>query len=162
MGQYSCQKITESHNGLALVTGVSFWVLNFDNCFEKIPEGARELLLTQCQTIVKTRRGYHFYSSLCTETSELESPTHITFDGKTWVEDGQEGGIDIRAKKGCILAPPTYYKVEKDILRYTWHKGDLSTVAPAPKEILNMLGCLERSVVSINYRPADCKWKLVS
>jgi hypothetical protein len=128
--------IKEGVNGFAIITGKSIWVIDFDNCFERLPEVTQKLFRESCGTIVKTSRGFHFYFLINSETETFNSPTKISIEGKRYLEDG---GIDIRAKKGCIIAPPTTYKADGEERKYEWIKGDLSTIREAPKEILNLI-----------------------
>jgi len=129
--------IQEGLNGFVIITGKTLWGLDFDNCFEKLPEDTQKLFMESCGTIVKTPRGYHFYFSMNSETEHLITNTKISVGGKRYLEN--EGGIDIRAKGGCLIAPPTSYRTEHSVMEYTWLKGDLSTIKEAPKEIVGLL-----------------------
>ena len=95
--------IKKTHNGFALLTGFTFWVLDFDNCFDNLPQNTQYMLWSTCGAIVKTRRGYHFYFKMCDTSKEFKNGSNIMFGGKKY------DGIDVRALGGCILAPPSQY-----------------------------------------------------
>jgi P4 family phage/plasmid primase-like protien len=120
-------------NGFAIVTGHTYWGLDFDNCFEELPEAHQELLRASCNSIVKTPRGYHFYFLTTATTRNYTSRTNIMFNGKKY------NGIDIRARGGCLIAPPSMYKAEEKEMKYTWLKGNLSSCKEAPREVLELL-----------------------
>jgi P4 family phage/plasmid primase-like protien len=128
--------IKEEINGFVLITGKTFWGLDFDKCFEKLPEVTQKLFWNSCGTIVKTPRGYHFYFLIDPETEHFKSTTKISVEGSTYLE---EGGIDIRAKGGCFIAPPSSYNAGNKKMNYAWAKGDLTTIKIAPTEILELL-----------------------
>jgi P4 family phage/plasmid primase-like protien len=150
--QISEPTIHKAHNGLFLITGHTFWVLDFDDCFEHIPLETQNLLLESCSTIVKTRRGFHFYFTTCAETAHFDSPVNVSLGGIKY------GGIDIRGINGCIIAPPTTYKIGKETIAYTWQKGDLSTITQAPKEVLELLD-LPKSKPYVPQKFIENKWK---
>ena len=129
-------------NGLALLTGITFWVLDFDNCYDDIPQNVQILLWNTCQAIVKTRRGYHFYFKVCNNSSSIQTSSGIYFIDKKW------DGIDVRNKGGCIIAPPSSY-IENRTIRHTyeWVKGDLSTIVEAGPEILSLMNDITQCTV---------------
>jgi P4 family phage/plasmid primase-like protien len=126
-------QIKEHKNGLALLTGVTFWVLDLDNCFEELPQDIQTLLMTECQTIVQTRRGYHFYFKVCDTSKEFKSKSAVFFIDK------KREGVDIRGTDGCIIAPPSsYFDGTMKVYTYEWIKGDLSSISYASNELLQL------------------------
>jgi len=123
--------IKKNHNGFALITGITFWVLDFDNCWNTIPIETRDILWNQCSSIVKTRQGYHLYFSYNSDV-KINSKTSITLNNIKY------DAIDVRGINGCIIAPPSFY--ESDIVyRYEWVKGSLDTMQPVTPDIWNMV-----------------------
>lgn len=125
--------INKTHNGLALITGKTFWVLDVDNCWNELCDTVRKTLWDNCKSIVKTKRGYHFYYKL-KENEIITNKTNITLYGKEY------NAIDIRGNGGCIIAPPSKYRDDLgNEIVYEWVKGNLSLISYAPDEIYNML-----------------------
>ena len=131
--QFTKPMIQKQCNGFAFITGISFWVLDFDNCWETIPETIRDLLMNTCQSIVKTKRGFHFYFKLCDVSKSFNSASHIFFNKRKY------DSIDIRGKGGCIIAPPSHYSDGKDTYIYEWIKGNINTIVEASDTILELL-----------------------
>lgn len=133
------QKLTkpllkDGKNGFAILTGITFWVLDIDDIFQDLPQNIQKLLMNDCKTVVKTRRGYHFYFKLCNQSQILPNRAKVFFIDK------DREGIDIRNKGGCIVAPPTaYFDEDVNVYKYEWSKGDLSTIEEASQDILNLL-----------------------
>jgi P4 family phage/plasmid primase-like protien len=150
-------RINKNHNGLAIRTGSIFWAIDFDNCFEQLPQHIQELLMNSCKTIVKTRRGFHFYFKTCEETSNYVNKSKIAIEGNKYLEN--EGGIDIRAKGGCVIAPPSSYKIKTDTIKYSWYKGTLETIDIAPVEILNLFEFNNDIHTIIQTNNIENKWK---
>jgi P4 family phage/plasmid primase-like protien len=152
-------RIKENKNGFAILTGISFWVLDFDNIFESLPQEIQNLLNNSCQAIVKTRRGYHFYFKICDISKGFKSSSKVFF-----IDRNQEG-VDIKSKGGCIIAPPsTYFDNNINIYKYEWIKGDLSTISHAPSEILDLLQekNAERSIIiKSSNTPQNSEWNSV-
>jgi P4 family phage/plasmid primase-like protien len=127
-------KLRKNSNGLALLTGITFWVLDFDNCIDDLPQEVKEVLLQTCGCIVKTKRGYHFYYKLCEKSEDFRCDSNLVFLNKTW------NGVDIRGKGGCIIAPPsTYFDNNNNVFTYEYVKGNLSTIEAAPPQIFMYL-----------------------
>lgn len=126
--------INERKNGLGLLTGITFWVLDIDNIFDDLPQDVQDVLMEDCETIVKTRKGYHFYFKTCEQSNSLKNDSGVFFIDKNC------DGIDIRNKGGCIISPPTtYFDEESNIYQYEWVKGDLSSIKVATSKILDLL-----------------------
>lgn len=126
--------IESGKHALGLLTGISFWVLDIDNIFESLPQNIQNLLFEKCNTIVKTRKGYHFYFKVCAVSNSLK-----TCSG-TFFIDKKQSGADIRNKGGFIIAPPSIYcDNDMNVYKYKWVKGNLSTISTAPPEILDLL-----------------------
>lgn len=133
--------LNKSHNGIAILTGKTFWVLDIDNCWDTIKESYRQLLWDTCGTIVQTRRGYHFYYSMCQKTAALHSDSDINHS--LFSDNPQSmNGVDIRAIGGCVIAPPTTYKTDSDTYTYTRVKGTLADCQPIPDKVWELLSGL--------------------
>ena len=149
-------KINKKQNGFAIRTGDHLWAIDVDNCFDKLPRHIQELLMTSCKTIVKTKRGFHFYFKTCQETANYKSTSKVAIDGNKYLENN--GGIDIRAKGGCVIAPPTTYKANKETIIYTWYKGTLETIETAPSEVLNLFDFNSETKIIIHQSSPEQKW----
>lgn len=126
--------LNDTKNGFAILTGHTFWVLDIDDIFQDLPHNIQELLMNDCKTIVKTRRGFHFYFKLCSQSQTLKGDSAVFFIDKRRV------GVDIRNDRNCIVAPPTaYFDEDVNVYKYEWFKGDLSTIEEASQDILNLL-----------------------
>jgi P4 family phage/plasmid primase-like protien len=155
-------KINKKLNGFAIRTGTHFWVLDFDNCFEKLTQQTQDLLMNSCKTIVKTNRGYHFYFKLCQETNHYKNGSKIAINGNKYLDNDEtkKSGIDIRAKGGCVIAPPSSYKINNILFEYKWYKGNLETMDTASSDILNLFDNNESSmIVNKNIITIENKWK---
>lgn len=125
--------ILDNCNGFAFITGITFWVLDFDNCWDAIPNNIQEALMNTCESIVKTRRGYHFYFKICNSSKDFTNQSHITFNNTKY------DSIDIRGKNGCIIAPPSYYTNGINTYIYEWIKGNINTIVEASHFILSLI-----------------------
>jgi P4 family phage/plasmid primase-like protien len=148
-------KINKKQNGFALVTGKQLWVIDVDNCFEQLPQHIQDLLMNGCKTIVKTKRGFHFYFKMCPESSNYKSTSKIAIEGNKYLDFG---GIDIRSKGGCVIAPPSTYKTDKETIVYSWYKGLLETIEAAPTEILNLFDFNTETKLVMHQNSYESKW----
>lgn len=136
------EHINKSQNGLAIITGHTHFVIDFDEDKYKPPESIKNILFENCTAIEKTPGGYHFWFKTDKRTEHFISSSNIMWDGE------QITGLDIRAQKGICYVTPSYYTKDNEIKTYKWIKGDLSTAI----EINSLL--LEK-IVSFNASEID-------
>ena len=125
--------INKSHNGVAIITGFTHFVIDFDEAKYNPPEDIKNTLFENCGAIEQTPGGYHFWFKIDKRTDHLLSSSNITWDGKQVI------GLDIRAQKGICYVAPSYYEMNNEIKNYKWIKGDLSTASEINSLLLEKL-----------------------
>lgn len=127
----------ESKSGYCILTGQKnkLVVIDADEVAaieggEPIPTDILVHLEQECAAVVKTPNGRHFYFN--TERG-YKSGTNICWNS------AMIHHLDIRGDGGCIIAPPTSYKKNGNLVRYAWMKGGLDTVRPLPQTIIDAL-----------------------
>jgi hypothetical protein len=129
--------INPKHNGLAIITGYTHFVIDFDEDKYNPPQEIKDILFENCGTIEKTPGGYHFWFLVDKRTEHFVSGSNINWNGKQII------GLDIRSQKGiCYTAPSKYYK-DNILKEYKWIKGDLSTVTTINSILLEKLTNIE-------------------
>jgi hypothetical protein len=134
------------HNGFAIITGHTHFVIDFD-LKHNPPQEICDFLMERCSAIERTPGGYHFWFKIDNRTDHLESPTNIQWNSV------EINGLDMRAKKGICYVSPSHYKKENTTQTYKWIKGDLSTATIVPDDVLV---CIEQkdSVPDYNFENA--------
>jgi len=135
------------HNGLAIITGHTHFVIDFDEKKYNPPQAIKQQLMENCSAVEETPGGFHFWFIMDERTTHLESKSNIAWD------NAQVIGLDIRAKGGICYVAPSHYNVNNETKRYKWMKGDLSTATPISNEMLIHL--YEGEVLDINMDNAD-------
>lgn len=127
----------ENKNGYCILTGQKnkLIVIDADEVAaiergDPIPTDILAHLEQECAAVVKTPNGRHFYFN--TERG-YKSGTNICWNSVMIHH------LDIRGDGGCIIAPPTSYKKNGNMVRYAWMKGGLDTVSPLPQTIIDAL-----------------------
>jgi hypothetical protein len=113
--------INNSHNGVAILTGHTHFVIDFDELKYNPPHEIKESLIKNCDAIEQTPGGYHFWFKIDKRTEHFNSGSNITWNGQQII------GLDIRAQKGICYVSPSNYIKNNELKKYTWIKGDLST-----------------------------------
>ena len=113
--------INKSHNGIAIITGYTYFVLDFDEVKYNPPQEIKNILFENCAAIEKTPGGYHFWFKVDKRTEHFISTSNIMWNGIQII------GLDIRAQKGICYVAPSQYMKDNQIVKYEWIKGDLST-----------------------------------
>ncbi len=134
--------INTTHNGIAILTGYKYFVIDFDEIKHNPPQEIKQTLFENCDAIEQTPGGFHFWFKVDKRTEHLISSTNISWDGKEII------GLDLRAQKGICYVAPSYYQDGDTIKSYIWIKGNLSTA----KEINSLL--LEK-LISIDVPDID-------
>jgi len=125
--------IIPSHNGVAIVTGYTHFVVDFDEKKHHPPEEIKQTLMEQCSAVEETPGGFHFWFKVDERTQHLESGANIKWADREII------GLDLRAKKGICYVAPSHYAKENSIVHYKWMKGDLSTATVVPDAVLACL-----------------------
>jgi len=127
----------ESKNGYCILTGQKnkLIVIDADEVAaieggDPIPTHILAELETQSSAVVKTPNGRHFYFN--TERG-YKSSTGICWNSVAVPH------LDIWGDGGCIIAPPSSYKRNGNLVRYAWMKGGLDTVGELPQSIVDAL-----------------------
>ena len=115
------QYINPVDNGLAIITGYTHFVLDFDELKYNPPQEIKNMLFENCNAVERTPGGYHFWFKIDKRTEHLVSDTNIKWDNTKIT------GLDIRAQKGTCYIAPSYYLKDGEIKQYKWIKGNLST-----------------------------------
>lgn len=125
--------IDKSQNGLAILTGYTHFVIDFDEDKYNPPQEIKDILFENCGAIEKTPGGYHFWFLVDKRTEHFMSSSNIDWNGKQII------GLDMRAQKGiCYTAPSRYYK-DNILKEYKWIKGNLLTSTPINSLLLEKL-----------------------
>lgn len=138
--------VNEAHNGVAIVTGYHYFVIDYDEKKHHPPEEIKQLLMDHCTAIEETPGGFHFWFKTDDKTRELPSSANIHWNGR------QVMGLDLRSKKGICYVAPSHYNAAHLLCSYHWIKGNLSTATLAPSAILQ---CLEPSSAADALRTSD-------
>lgn len=138
------EHINKSHNGLAIITGHTHFVIDFDEDKYNPPEIIKNILFENCSAIEKTPGGYHFWFKTDKRTEHFKSLSDIIWDGE------QIKGLDIRAQKGICYVAPSHYMKDNEIKSYKWIKGDLSTTSEINSLLLEKLVSFSPSEVDID------------
>ena len=125
--------INRSDNGVAIVTGETHFVIDFDELKYNPPEEIKDVLFANCGAVERTPGGYHFWFKVDKRTEHLISASNITWNNV------QITGLDIRAQKGICYVAPSQYVKEGETKRYVWMKGDLSTASEMNSLLLEKL-----------------------
>ena len=133
--------VNEAYNGIAIVTGYSHFVLDFDEKKHHPPAEIKQILMDHSTAVEETPGGFHFWFKADDKTCEIPSSVNITWNGQ------QVTGLDIRSNKGICYVAPSHYKTATETCSYRWIKGDLSTATVAPPAIMQ---CLEQAPISSN------------
>ena len=129
--------ISHNQNGVAIVTGYTHFVIDFDEKKHHPPEAIKQMLIDHCSAIEETPGGFHFWFKVDERTQHIESGANIKWANHEII------GLDIRATKGICYVAPSHYAKDGNIVYYKWVKGDLSTASVVPDAILS---CLEPTV----------------
>lgn len=125
--------INHKHNGVAILTGYTHFVIDFDELKYNPPQEIKNILFENCAAIEQTPGGYHFWFKIDKRTEHLTSSSNITWDGT------QITGLDIRSQKGiCYVAPSHYFK-DNETKYYKWIKGNLSTASEINSLVLEYI-----------------------
>lgn len=125
--------ISNAHNGFAILTGYTHFVLDFDEVKYNPPQEIKNILFENCGAVEKTPGGYHFWFKVDKRTEHLISASNIMWNGVQII------GLDIRAQKGiCYIAPSQYVK-DNEIKKYEWIKGNISTATEINSLLLEKL-----------------------
>ena len=125
--------INSTHNGVAIVTGETHFVIDFDELKYNPPEEIKNVLFANCGAVERTPGGYHFWFKVDKRTEHLTSASNIRWDNVEII------GLDIRAQKGICYVAPSEYMKEGETKKYTWMKGDLSTSEKIPDNIFDAI-----------------------
>jgi len=105
-GQRTCNK---ERNGFALVTGKEsgVTVIDIDNPERQESQTLMDLM-TNCNMVARTRKGYHYAFAYCDKIKTTTSKQHE---------------IDTRNDGGCLYCEPTRYTTNTgEIVEYKWIK----------------------------------------
>jgi hypothetical protein len=138
------EHINKSHNGLAIITGPTHFVIDFDEDKYNPPQEIKNILCENCTAVEKTPGGYHFWFKTDKRTEHFISSSNIMWDGE------QITGLDIRAQKGICYVAPSYYTKDNEIKTYNWIKGDLSTASEINSLLIEKLISFNASEVDID------------
>jgi hypothetical protein len=125
--------INNNHNGVAIMTGYTHFVIDFDEMKYNPPQEIKETILNNCKAVEQTPGGYHFWFKIDKRTEHFGSTTNITWNGQQII------GLDIRAQKGICYVSPSNYIKNNEHKHYTWIKGDLSTATEINSHLLERL-----------------------
>jgi P4 family phage/plasmid primase-like protien len=126
----------KAQSGFAVITGKESGVTVIDIDDFEAPESQELMdLMTDCNMVVKTRRGFHYYYKY--------NPQIKTVSGDEKKKLGIKVPIDTRGDGGLIYAPPTSYRTPDG----TTHKYELiknpldfdDGLLEIPQEVLDML-----------------------
>ena len=125
--------INPKHNGVALVTGHTHFMLDID-FKHNIPESITYLLKAHCKAYERTPGGYHFYFLVDERTQFLRNSSE-----RYW-NNVKMPGLDIRTKGGIsYISPSNYLDIYSNTKRYEWEHGNLSTAETIPDEIFEAI-----------------------
>ncbi len=133
--------INPRHNGFAIITGVTHFMIDFDEKKHNPPQEIKEELMEGCEAVEETPGGYHFWFKIDDRTLSLKSDTNIKW------KNIQIIGLDIRANKGVGYISPSYYFIEKERKEYKWIKGNLSTANTINDVLLDCLLYKESNII---------------
>jgi hypothetical protein len=125
--------INPSHNGFAIITGITHFVIDFDEDKYNPPQQIKDILSENCSAIEKTPGGFHFWFKIDKRTEHFLSTTDITWEN-TVIK-----GLDIRCQKGICYVAPSSYNSTAGMKYYRWIKGDLSTATTINSLLLEKL-----------------------
>ncbi len=136
--------IHNTHNGIAILTGYTHFVIDFDEDKYNPPQEIKNILFQNCSAIEKTPGGYHFWFKIDKRTEHFISNSNINWDGKQVI------GLDIRTQKGiCYISPSKYYN-DNVLKEYKWIKGDLSTSTTINSLLLEKLTNITFSQIDLD------------
>ncbi len=125
--------INNAHNGVAIITGSTHFVIDFDELKYSPPQEIKNALFDNCGTVERTPGGYHYWFKVDKRTEHLISASNITWNNV------QITGLDIRAQKGICYVAPSQYMKDGESKVYTWMKGNLSTASEINSLLLEKL-----------------------
>lgn len=125
--------LNPQHNGFAILTGYKYIVVDVDEKHQP-PQEIHNTLLRCSEAVEKTPGGYHFWFLADQRNAHFKSDTDVYWNNR------EIKGLDIRAKGGlCYTAPSWYMTAGGEKKCYKWFKGNLSTAAAMPSEVLERL-----------------------
>lgn len=124
--------IDESQNGVAIITGHTYCMIDID-FKHNIRDAITHLLKTHCKAYERTPGGYHFYFLVDERTRHLRNYSEVYWNGT------KTPGIDFRALGGISYISPCNYMDNTIIKRYEWEYGNLSTAETLPDEIFEAI-----------------------
>jgi len=136
--------INPSHNGIAILTGYTHFVIDFDEDKYNPPQEIKDTLIENCSAIEKTPGGYHFWFLIDKRTEHFQSGANISWSGKDII------GLDMRAQKGiCYVSPSKYYK-DNILKEYNWIKGNLSTATTINSLLLEKITNIDKLIGDVD------------
>lgn len=124
-------------NAFTIITGHTHFVIDYD-IKENPPQEIFDILYPLCEAVEKTPSGgYHFWFLMEDKLKPFKNNSKIFWDSVS------TPGVDIRTLDGICYTSPTRYRKGGTLLHYKWDKGNLSTAAKIPDEILNHIDCNE-------------------
>jgi P4 family phage/plasmid primase-like protien len=125
--------INNSHNGVAILTGHTHFMIDID-FKHNVSESIIYLLKTHCKAYESTPGGYHFYFIVDERTQYIRNYSEVYWNNiKT-------PGIDFRALGGIsYISPCNYIDNYGNIKRYTWENGNLSTATTISDELFEAI-----------------------
>jgi len=69
--------ITPSHNGVAIVTGYTHFVIDFDEKKHHPPEEIKQILIDHCSAVEETPGGFHFWFKVDERSQHIKSGANI-------------------------------------------------------------------------------------
>lgn len=124
--------VHEYHNGFSIITGYTHFVIDFDLKYNP-PQEICEFIMNQCEAVERSPGGYHFWFKIDNRTDHFRASTNIQWNNIKIT------GLDMRAKGGLCHVAPSHYEKDKEIKKYKWIKGNLSTATIVPDDILDCI-----------------------
>lgn len=124
------------HNGFAIITGHTHWLLDLDMKHAPNPvlDAALDFLMDRCSAIEKTPGGYHFWYRMDARVEALKTATEIAWDGE------KQEGMDARVKGGIGYCAPTRYQAQDGGWKqYDWLFGTLADAEVVPDDVWERL-----------------------
>lgn len=112
--------IKPDSNGNFIITGRESGLTVIDIDDPKLESNKILMKMMECNNIVKTNKGYHYY---------------YKYTDKLYTTTSEKLKLDIRNDKGIIIIPPSFYEDEEgNQYKYEWEKiGELQEI---PEEII--------------------------